>query len=180
MESIVKVTGNFQDIRLDFTPEAPLEEKERSRVRANYPTTLAYLHIYLNGKDVTASLPSGYMLWILAGLLRGFTDLVSGQTTIAQANWYSDPWCFELRSNLKQNRVYITLHIPEQCIVMQDVGIPLDSFGHEIIRISQKWLKYLDRVYYEEIVDSKLGSEYRQFEKHLKNSQKALQEYINR
>ena len=64
--------------------------------------------------------------------------------------------------------------------MMQDVGIPLDSFGHEIIRISQKWLKYLDRVYYEEIADSKLGSDYRQFEKHLKNAQKALQEYINR
>lgn len=178
MQSLETVRGNFQDIRLDFTPEPPLTEKERSRVSANYPTTLAYFHIYLNEHDATVSLPSGYMLWILGGLLSGFADLVSGQTTTATAYWHSDPWCFDMRSNLAHNRVYITLHVPERWIAMRDVGIPLDRFGREVIRISQKWLKYLDSLYHEEIIDSKWGEQYRKFEGHLKRAQKALQEYI--
>ncbi len=51
-------TGPFQDIRLDFTPEPPLTEQERSHYSQNYPTTLAYLHVYLGEEDATELLPS--------------------------------------------------------------------------------------------------------------------------
>lgn len=171
------ISGNFQDIRLGFTSEPPLEEEERYQQSANYPTTLAYLHIYLNGSDAATLVPSGYMLWILGSLLNGIAEILSQTSVSTTANWYSDPWRLDLYSNLNKNKVYLTLHIPERRVVIQNVCVPLDKFGYELIRISKKWLQHLDSLYHEEITDPDLGRQYSQVENYLKKANQALQKY---
>ncbi len=173
-------TGSFQNIHLDFAPEPPLTEEERSHYSANYPTTMAFLRVYLDGQDATELLPSGYLLWILDNLLSGFADLVTGQATTAASGWGSDPWRFDLHGDPVHNRVYITLHVPGRWVAMHDVQVPLDQFGHEIIHLAERWQRYLDSLYHEEMVDPAWGKDYRLFEHHLKRAREALQEYEKR
>jgi len=173
-------TGPFQDIRLYFTPEPPLTEQERSHYSQNYPTTLAYLHVYLGEEDATEFLPSGYLLWILDGLLHGVADLVTGRSATATSDWGSDPWQFDLRGDPAHNRVYITLHVPGRWVAMRDVFAPLDRFGEEVIRLAQKWEKYLHSLYHEEMIDPEWGKDYRLFQQHLKRAQHALRSYKGR
>ncbi len=79
-------TGSFQNIHLDFAPEPPLTEEERSHYSANYPTTMAFLRVYLDGQDATELLPSGYLLLILDGLLRAYpNNPAARKATRAQA-----------------------------------------------------------------------------------------------
>ncbi len=170
-------TGSFQDIRLDFTPEPPLTEQERYHHRQNYPTTLAYLHVYLDGEDAAELLPSGYLLLILDGLLSGFADLATGQATTAAAQWLSDPWRFDLRGDPVHDRVYITLHVPGRWVAMRDVCVPLDQFGREVIRLAQRWEKYLDSIYHGEMTHPEWGKDYRLFQEHMKRAQQALRDY---
>lgn len=173
-------TGSFQDIRLDFTPEPPLTEQERYRHRQNYPTELAYLHVYLDVEDAAERLPSGYLLLILDGLLSGFADLATGQAIMATAQWLSDPWQFDLRGDPAHNRVYITLHVPGRWVAMREVSVPLDRFGEEVVRLAQRWEKYLHSLYHEEMIDAEWGKDYRLFQQHLKRAQQALRSYAGR
>lgn len=172
-------TGCFDRIRLDFTPDGPpLTAEERSRTSANYPTSLAFLHIRLNGKDAAELLPSGYLLLILDHLLGKFSGLTGGQ--VITAEWFSDPWQFDLRGDPAHNRVYITLHVPGHWVAMQDVSVPLDNFGDELIRVAEKWEEYLLRHYQEEMLDpGEWGDQYRRFKRYLQDAHKAIQQYAS-
>jgi hypothetical protein len=171
-------TGSFHDIRLDFTPESPLTEDERADYSENYPTELAYLHVYLAGEDAAGLVPSAYLLLLLDHLLSNFADLTAGQA--ATARWFSDPWRFDLKGDPANNRVFITLHVPGRWVAMRDVSVPLDRFGQEVIKMAQKWASHLDNLYHDEIVDPKWGEQYRRFERLLEDAQKALRDYKSR
>lgn len=170
-------TGAYDDIRLDFTPGPPLTEEERYRHRQNYPTTLAYVHVYLNGEDAAELLPSGYLLWILDNLLSGFADIATGRALTESSSWGSDPWQFDLRGDPAQNRIFITLHVPERWVAMHDVAVPLDRFGAELLHLAHRWERYLLSLYLDEIMDPAWGEDYRLFQRHVERAQHALHEY---
>ncbi len=170
-------TGLFNAVRLDFTPESPLAEEERSKFSANYPTTLAFLHVYLDGQDAAELIPSGYLMGILNGLLDGFAVLATGQGAPSPVGWGSDPWQFGLRSDVSHNKVYITLHVPGRWVAMQDVSVPLDRFGQEVIRLAEKWERYLHRFYHKEMLDPKWGEHYRHFRHYIARAKEALREF---
>jgi hypothetical protein len=164
--------GSFGNIRLDFTPEPPEPKEYWSKVQANYSTALAYLHIFLDGQDAAAKLPSANFCPLLEGLFKAVPIIMGGGT--ANAKWYSDPWLFHLRGYPDRNRVAVTLHIPDHWAAMREVSVPLDMFGREVIQVGRRWLKYLDKIYHEEIVDKELGQQYRQLEGSINKAQRVL------
>jgi len=167
-------TGSFEEIRLDFTPEEPVTEDERIPGMATYTYELANLHVYLEGTDAAEKTPSAYMTLLLGQLLSGLADLLASQTIAVQ--WMSDPWQMDLRGDAAHNRLFITLHVPDtHRVVMRDVSVPLDQFGRELIRICQRWSKYLDTTYHDEVIDFKLGKHYHGFERSIKEAQQVLQ-----
>lgn len=170
-------TGAYDDIRLDFTPEPPLTEEERSQYSQNYPTEMAYLHIYLDGENAAELLPSGHLLWILDSLLSDFADIATGRALTASSAWVSDPWQFDLRGDPAQNRIFITLHVPERWVAMRDVAVPLDRFGAELLHLAQRWEQYLLSLYLDEMMDPDWGKDYRLFQRHVQRAQHALHHY---
>jgi hypothetical protein len=170
------VTGEFGDIRLGFTPEPLIPLEERSVQSPNYHVAMAYVHVYLNGKDAAESLPSTHFLWLLDHLLHGLGELIRGKDT--KAEWTSDPWRFEFRSIPEQNQIFITLQAPGKWIAMQDVCVLLDQFGREVIRMTKQWQQYLKQHYADEIYDlGKKREPYRLFLQHLENAQNAMRQY---
>ena len=177
-EPLRKFTGAHKTAHLSFTPEAPLAMAERSQYRANYPTAMAHLHLYLGEEDVTKLLPSGYLLWILIDLLKGLSDMLTNQAETAVSDWGSDPWQFDLRGDATRDVVEVTLHVPRSdWIVMDKVELPLGGFTSEVIRLAQEWSKWLNTHYYSEISDPEWGSTYRRFQDYLYQAQAALQKY---
>jgi hypothetical protein len=168
-------TGSFGTIRLDFKPEPPEPKENWSQHIANYSVELAYLHIFLDGQIAIERLPSANFCPLLEGLFEAIPTLINGGT--ASAHWFSDPWQFDLRGVPVHNRVYITLHVPGRWTAMQDVNVPLNLFGREVIQVGRRWLRYLDSIYHEEIIDPNWGQQYRQLGDHLNSAQKALKEY---
>ena len=175
--SLKTYSGAFESIRLAFTPDPPLPQTELSRTSANYPTELAKLHVYLDSVDATELLPSAYMLWLLGDLLRGLAELVTDQTTTVVAQWWSDPWRFDLRGDLVRNRVYITLQVPGRWVAMQDVNVPLDGFGKEVIRVGQEWRAYLDSIFHQELTHPELSGQIRRYDDWLERAQEAFGRY---
>lgn len=175
--SLKTSTGTFESIRLAFTAEPPLPQEELSGRSANYPTELAYFHFYLDGQDATELLPSTYMLWLLGDLLRGMTDLVTGQSTTARAQWWSDPWRFDLRADPAHDRLYITLSMPGRWIAMQDVSVPLSAFGREVISMGQEWRGYLDTLFHKELTHPAWGGQIRKYDSWLWRAQEAMEQY---
>jgi hypothetical protein len=177
-DQIKTYRGDFDHVRLAFTPDSPLALWERSSRSPNYHTTLANLHLYLDGEDAMQGVPSGYILWILGSLLDGLRDLVTGK--VAKADWVSDPWQFSIRGDPSRNRAYISLQVPGRWVAMDNVGVPLDEFGRQVIRVSQRWVKYLDRIYHEEIAHPEWGEQYRLFDGYLSAAQKVVRAYEDR
>ncbi|CAG0933218.1 hypothetical protein TFLX_02972 [Thermoflexales bacterium] len=64
-DSYKAFTGTFGRIHLEFIPERPLMEDERYRHKANYPTTMAFLNIYLDGENASEIVPSAHFLGLL-------------------------------------------------------------------------------------------------------------------
>ena len=170
--------GSFENISLKFTPQfPPLSVEERSLSRPNYPTVLAYLHVYIDGNNVTEQVPSAYMLWLLDHMLSGFPDLFRGNCVVA--DWDSDPWRFDLKGELIHDRIYITLHVPGKWVAMKNVSVPLSKFGRAVIRLAHEWKDYLLNIYAEEILDPVKGSDYQSFLKYLRQASQIQNNYEN-
>jgi hypothetical protein len=122
--------------------------------------------------------PSEYILWILDSLLDGLRDLVVGK--VATADWVSDPWQFSIRGDPTRNRTYISLQVAGRWVTMDNVSVPLDEFGRQVIRVSERWAKYLDRIYHEEITHPEWGEQYRLFEGYLGAAQEVIRAYESR
>jgi hypothetical protein len=168
-------TGTYGHVRFAFSPEPPLTAAERFSHKANYPTTLAYFHIYLDGEAASQHLPSGYVLWILGGMLGGLPDVLAGGTATAQ--WFSDPWQFDLHGLPAQNQLVLTLHVPDLWVAIHAAHVPLDQFGREVLRVAHAWLHYLDGLYHDEMMDVQKGDQYRLFLSHLRKAEHAVRAY---
>lgn len=173
---LVTRSGSYHDIRLDFTPEAPPEEAGRSSLVLHYPLELGFIHIYLDDVDAAELVPSARLYSLLSQLASGISNLVDSQDITA--DWESDPWRIDIRSEAKRNRVYITLHSPwNNWVAMREVGVPLDRFAEEVLRVTKRWLEYLNSIYHDEIADADKGRSYRNMEQILKEQQQVLREY---
>jgi hypothetical protein len=168
-------TGSFDTIKLDFTPDPPLSEREMSKHRANYPTRLAKLHVYLDGADAGWPTPSSYLFFILNHLLDGMPTLIDGQ--VVTAPWFSDPWQFDIRGRPQHNGVLITLHVPERWVAIHNASVPLSQFGNEVIDLARRWMKYLEVTYPQELVNPDFNQQYLQFKQQLEKAKKALHQY---
>lgn len=168
------VSGSFDTIKLDFSAGPPLREQEKYKHKANYPTTLAKIHVLLNGKDAAQQVPSGHVHFILISLLHGVPLLLQGKSITA--DWVSDPWQFDVHGYPNRNRVAITLHVPEQWVAMSDVNVPLDQFGQEIIKLGQRWRKYLEQTYEAEVHRDGFNQQYINFVGYLNTAIKSLSE----
>jgi hypothetical protein len=175
--SLKTYRGTFESVKLAFKAEPPLSEEELSPTSADYPTHLAYLHLYLDGQDATELLPSAYMLWLLGDLLRGLADLTTYQSRTATAQWWSDPWRFELRGDPAHNRLYVTLHVPGRWVAMEDVSVPLDVFAREVILLAQEWRGYLETLFHEELTHPEWSGQIRKYDSWLQRAQEALEQY---
>lgn len=170
------ITGTFSKISLDFMPDGPpLEIDERSKMRANYPTVLAFIYIKLDGKNTTELLPSAYFLLLLDHLLASIAKIVHGQSAIA--SWFSDPWQIELQGNPENNILSMTVQLPGRWIALKDVKVPLNQFALEVIHLAKRWHNYLQEHYDDEIFDSEKGEQFRRFEQHLNNAQTSYRKY---
>lgn len=171
-----KLLGRFMNIRLDATPEhPPLEMHERYTHKANYPTTLAYLKIFLNDREVTSDVPSAYMLLLLNHLLVGVDKLLTGHDVIAK--WFSDPWQLEIHPILSRNRLLLTLQLSEQWVAFKNVEVSLDRFVEEVLMLAKNWRRYLHEIYLDEIRHPEKGEQFRRFEQHLKSAEFAWKRY---
>lgn len=160
------------NIRLVATPEhPPLEMHERYTHKANYPTTLAFLHVYLDGTDVTADISSAYMLLLLDHLLAGIGRLLKGDD--ANAEWFSDPWTLRMHPLVTKDRLFLTLDLGHRPTPLKNVEISLDQFVQEVINLAKKWREYLEETYSDEIFHPEKGEQFRRFEQHLKNAELA-------
>jgi hypothetical protein len=168
-------TGTFSHVCLSIIPEPALTEKERSLRSPNYPTALGYVQVFLDGQNVSAMLPSGYILWILDSLLAGLCDLFSGKKVTAK--WVSDSWQFDLVSDPANDRVYITLHMPGRWVVMHNVNVSLSQFGDCVVRSAKKWDEYLVENYHKEITRTIWDKQYLKFKQFLRNAESTIQVY---
>ncbi|MEM7534728.1 MAG: hypothetical protein AAF639_21295 [Chloroflexota bacterium] len=172
------ITGTFEDITLEIVPESPpLEEHERSVISPNYPTVLGYVHIYLDGKNRTKKVPSAYVMFLIDHLLGKFEQLLQGEVVIAE--WVSDPWQFELTPLVEQNRLKITLHVPNKWVALQNVDIPLSQFYAEVIHAAEQWKMYLAQHYGDEIENPDKNRDYQKYEQFIEIAKNVLQEYIS-
>jgi hypothetical protein len=162
-------------VKLGFTPEEPLLEHEKYKHKANYPTTQASMHILLDGEDAAQNVPSGYLLFILNNLLDGIPQLLRGQSVTAQ--WFNEPWQWDIRGFPQQNRIVMTLHVQEQWVAMRGVTVPLDLFGKELLQLGREWLKHLKITYPIEVADPILGQKFRQLQEQLITAEQALARY---
>ena len=174
-EPLRTFTGFFEQVGLSFTPDLPVPDEERSQYKANYPTSLAFLHIYLDGEDATRQIPSGYLLPILEGLLVGTAGIISGQLIAAMAHWYSDPWQLELQGDLAHDRIILTLESPGRWVAMRDVELPLARFAWAVIAVAEQWAQYLEIHYHGELADPEKGKAYEQFLDRLRAAKASLQ-----
>lgn len=162
------------NIRLDVTPEhPPLDMHERYTHKANYPTTLAYLNIFLEDREVTSDVPSAYMLLLLHHLLTGVEKLLAGHDVIAK--WFSDPWQLEMYPIKSIDRLRLTLHIPGHWVAFENVEVSLSQFIEEVLKVAKNWRKYLQETYSDEIYHLEKGEQFRRFEQHLKSAELAWQ-----
>lgn len=169
-------SGSFSMVELDFTPEfPPLEPEERFSHKANYPTTLAYVHISLDQQLTSRNVSSAYLLLLLDGLLAGLVKLCAGQT--ATAEWFSDPWQIVMRSVPESNIAYITLQMPGKHVVIQDAAVPLDKWGDAVMELASKWSLYLTSIYPDEVEHPEKGKAFERFKGHVSNARTALAEY---
>jgi hypothetical protein len=176
IDPLVPCTGSFRDVSLEFVPDGPpLSNGERSDLFPNYPTELAFLHVFLDGKNVTGSVPSAYMLLLLDHLLSSLGDLVQGNPAVAM--WFADPWQFDLVGDPAQDRVIVTLHVPGRWEAMKDVLVPLSRFGRSVIRVADGWREYLIKNYPVEISDHTKDAQYKRFTEHLTRARQILLEY---
>ncbi len=167
--------GSFEKLKLDYSPEPPLSSNEHSRLSENYPTELAYLHIYLDGNDAAIGLPPTYLLLLLDHLLAQFGDIMNGNRVMAE--WFSDPWRLELKGRPSQNRILITLQVPNRWVAIQEACVPLDQFGKELLSLARNWGRYLEEIYPNEIADPDWGKQYRRFVAYLEDAQPLFEEY---
>jgi len=168
-------TGSFEKLKLDYSPVLPLSPNELSKLSENYPTESAYLHVYLDGNDTTIGLPSAYLLLLLDHLLTQFGNLMNGDRIIAE--WFSDPWRLELEAKPSQNRILITLQVPNRWVAIQEACAPLDQFGKELLNLARNWARYLEEIYHDEINDPEWGEQYRRFVGYLEDAELFLNEY---
>jgi hypothetical protein len=160
------------DIRLIAVPEfPPFEMHERITYDANYPTTLAHLHIYLDGINATSDISSAYMLWLSDHLLVGVSELLEGNDVTAK--WFSDPWQLEMHPHVNSNRLLLTLNMLRRPTPINNVEVPLDQFIQEVIKLGKSWGKYLEQIYLDEIYHPEKGEQFRRFEKHLMSGELA-------
>jgi hypothetical protein len=127
VEPLEPVTGVFSEIVLSFVPEFPPLPEDERRSTENYPTTLAYLHVLLDGRNVSNRVSSAYILWLLDHLLHGIGDLVCGRSAVA--GWVADPWRFDLESDPEPDQVEMILHFPPKRVAMKSCIVPLGKFG---------------------------------------------------
>ena len=123
--------------------------------------TLAYLCVYLDGKNVSNRVPSAYILWLLDHLLHGIGDLVCGRPAVAK--WVADPWRFDLESDPEHDQVEITLHLPPKWVAMKNCIVPLGTFGRAVLRLAADLDEYLIEHYPDEVFDALKGEQYRRF-----------------
>jgi hypothetical protein len=117
--------------------------------------------------------PSAYLSPLIEGLLDAIPILLMNGSTSAE--WLSDPWRFELRGDVSHNAATISVLWDEHHIAIRDAVVPLDQLAREIIRLSQKWLRYLAEEYPDEVSDPDWGQQYRQLEEHLSIARKAFE-----
>ena len=176
-EQIKTYTGSYDSVHLGFTPDGPpLSEAEKSKRGANYPTRMAFLHVYLGGEDAASQVPSGHLFSILLGLLQDLPDLLSGKSI--KVNWLSDPWQLDIRGDPTRNCAYITLHVPNRWVSIDAARVPLDILGEEVVRIAQKWKGYLLKFYEDEMLNLQLGEPYQEFKSALRQAAIAMRSYI--
>lgn len=168
-------TGKFDNVKLSFTPDEPLSDRERYKYKANYPTTQAKIHMHLNGEDVLHATTPGYVLYILQHFLESIDLLIRGQSI--SVSWVSDAWQFDIDSLPKQGIVLITVHIPDEYIVAQSIEVPLFLFCEQIIAMAKEWVKHLKSVYPQEISDPKFNQPYLQLNRSIDKAIKVLNSY---
>jgi hypothetical protein len=157
------------DIRLRAIPEhPPIEVHERYEHKANYTTTLAYLHILIDGENVIPNVSSAYMMWLLDHLLAGVAKLLQGKDV--EVPWVADPWQLDLHPMLKKNRVRLTFRMPAR---IRDIEVPLEWFIQEAIGLGKSWRKYIVGIYPDEVFHPEKGRDFRLFEKHLQSAEEA-------
>lgn len=169
------ISGVFGQIKLDFSPEfdEPLEIEERFTHKANYPTTLAYLHIYLDNQEVSQNVSSAYLLFLMDHLLAAIPMVLEGKE--ATAEWVSDPWQLDLVGLPATNQLQMTLRLSQRIPVLDRVKVPLDQFCQSVIELAYRWGEYLGESYPEEIHDSQKGKAYQRFTAHLNTAKAAMQ-----
>jgi hypothetical protein len=162
------VTGSFEDIRLDFT-------RDETEPLQDYLHLPAYLHIYMNGTDIAENLPSAYLFMTLGEIVGRFSDLIKGRDI--RAKWWDSPWQFDLHAAPEQNVIFITLHMPDNLVLVKDVSVSLDHFSQEVINVTHLWLTYLDKNLHKEVIDPKEGRYFRQLKDELQKAEQILEQY---
>lgn len=168
-------TGTFERVQLEFVPEPPLTEEERYNYKANYPTEMAFLNIYLDGENASEIVPSGYFLGLLIGLLDSFVRLATRHTVTATATWGpSDPWRLDLSSNCARGQIGIDLYVPDLWVPIRDACVPLIQFGRELVVMAQKWDKYITDLYQGEITKPGWEGHYLSYKDYLTKAEETL------
>lgn len=162
----ISVSGKYEDVKIEVVPTyPPLSDEEKSSTSANYPTELASFHIYLDGQIVTELIPPAYVMFLLDHLLNAVANFPLGKASTAE--WFSDPWQFDLTPFPEENLVSITLHVPGKWVALKGAKVPLRQFSTEVIRVATQWKKYIQLHYSDEVANTDTEKQFKQFSEYL-------------
>ncbi len=112
---------------------------------------------------------------LLNGLLDCFVRLALEHAVIAMATWGpSGPWQLDLSSNCARSQIGIDLYVPGRWVAIHEACVPFIQFGRELVVMAQKWDKYINDLYPEEIANPEWEGHYLSFKAYLAKAETAL------
>ena len=134
---------------------------------------MAFLDVYLDGKNATKDVPSAFFIYLVGELLSELHNVLDGGS--GEASWVSDPWRFKISGIPKTNHADITLHFPGRWVAIEHAVVPLDQYCREVIQLGQRWLNYLETDYEDEVFHPEKGKIYSLFKQDFISAKEAVQ-----